>query len=223
MIQISRIRQFGAALRMFMVRAALVAVALFVTARYCRADIVSLDFENLPDAYFFSAGGQNIGSYYSGVTFGPYVTGLSVSRFGGYSDTAYPPHSGDVVVWSAYDDTMTLDFSGLETEVSFWYTSQNPITLAAYDSGNNLLGSVLGTANTDGTTGFSSYLEFDGAGIESASITSAAGQYVIDDLSFGPNTPSTVPESNSTLLLAAMTFGMLGVAWKLSRRRPRWQ
>ena len=81
------------------------AVILVVCALSAKADMVSINFEDLPDAYFFSAGGQNIGTFYSGVTFGPYVTGLSVSRFGGYGDAAYPPHSGDVVVWSAFDNT----------------------------------------------------------------------------------------------------------------------
>src|SRR5690242_10101169 len=58
-------------------------------------------FSDLPNSYFFNNGGQNIGSYYSGITFGPNVTALSVSRFGGYNSAAYPPHSGDVGIWDA--------------------------------------------------------------------------------------------------------------------------
>ena len=164
------------------------------------AGTVFLDFENLPDAYFFSSGGQNIGNYYSGVTFGPYVTGLSVSRFGGYSDAAYPPHSGDVVVWSAFDDPMTLVFDSPQSSVSFWFTSLNPITMTAYDSGTNSLGSVTGDANTDGTAGTSSFLEFDGTGIASVAVSSAAGQYVMDDLTFA-NNGTAVPEPGSGVLI----------------------
>lgn len=48
--------------------------------------------EDLPDEYFFSSRGQSIGSFY--ITFGPNVTGLSISRFGGYDDSGFPSHSG---------------------------------------------------------------------------------------------------------------------------------
>ena len=187
-------------------------ILLLAAGNKLRADIV-IDFENLPDMNFFSAGGQNIGEYYSGVTFGPYVTGLSVTRFGGYLDSAFPPHSGDVVVWSAYDDAMTLAFTGLETTVGFWYTSLNPITLSAYDSASSLLGSVTGDANSDGSFGTSSYLEFDGTSISTVTISSAASQYVVDDLSFGPNAPSAVPEPSSVVLLASMSVAL----WLLRR------
>ncbi len=167
-----------------------------------------LDFEGLPDAYFFSAGGQNIGNYYSGLTFGPYVTGLSVSRFGGYDDSGFPPHSGDVVVWSAFDDPMTISFDSAASDVSFWYTSLNPISLTAYDGSGDVLGSVDGDANTDGSTGTSSLLEFEGAGIASVAISSEAGQYVIDDLAVSTEV-SSMPEPGTGVLLAT-AFTMLG-------------
>ena len=60
-----------------------------------------LTFADLPDTYFFSSGGKNIGAYYPGMTFGPNVTALSVSRFGGFNSGAFPPHSGDVAIWDA--------------------------------------------------------------------------------------------------------------------------
>jgi hypothetical protein len=188
-------------------------VAVLASPAALSADVIT--FEDLPDAYFFLSGGQNIGNYYSGATFGPYVTGLSASRFGGYGDAAYPPHSGDVVVWSAFDDPMTLAFDSPESLVSFWYTSLNPITLTAYDSSSNPLGFVLGAANTDGTTGTSSYLEFDGSGIASVAISSAPGQYVIDDLTFSSGGSTTVPEPNSIILLVAA----LAILWVLRLTR----
>src|SRR5690349_7274071 len=70
------------------------------------ADMIT--FEDLPDVYFYNGGGQNIGSFYSGIVFGPNVTGLSVTRFGGYDDSGFPPHSGDVVIWDASDPTITI-------------------------------------------------------------------------------------------------------------------
>src|SRR5579871_4861236 len=85
------------------------------------ADTVT--FEDLPDAYFFSADGQNIGSFYSGLTVGNDVTALSASRFGGYDDAGFPPHSGDVVIWSAFDPDITVNFAMDQTSVGAWYTS----------------------------------------------------------------------------------------------------
>jgi len=190
----------------------IIGIAFWVIPKPVAASTSFLNFEDLPDTYFFSAGGQNIGSFYPGVTFGPYVTGLSVSRFGGYDDGGFPPHSGDVVIWSAFDDPMTLTFSFDETEVSFWYTSLNPITITGYDSSDDLIGSVMGDANTDGTTGISSFLEFDGVGIASVAVSSAAGQYVIDDLTFSNETTST-PEPIPVFLVPT------GLVLLLSLRR----
>ena len=70
-----------------------------------------VSFDDLPGAYFFANTGQNIGNYYPAFTLGPAVTALSVSRFGGYSSTAYPPHSGDVAIWDAADPTITVTFT----------------------------------------------------------------------------------------------------------------
>jgi hypothetical protein len=178
------------------------AVLLSIFSGGLMANCGVLDFEDLPDTYFFSSGGQNIGNFYPDVTLGPYVTGLSESRFGGYDDAAFPPHSGDVVVWSPFDDPMTLAFSSPETVVGFWYTSLNPITLTVYDASNNLLGSMTRPANTDGTTGISTYLEFDGANIALVTISSGAGQYVLDDLSVG-GVGTSVPEPGTGLLSLA--------------------
>src|ERR1019366_726959 len=115
-----------------------------------------ITFEDLPDAYFFNSGDQNIGNYYPGITFGPDVTGLSVSRFGGYDDSGFPPHSGDVVIWDASDPTITIDFASAIPFLGIWYTSYDPLTLEAFGASSNLLGTVVGNPNTDGTTGTTS-------------------------------------------------------------------
>lgn len=36
-----------------------------------RASTTVIDFEDLPDAYFFSSGDQNIGTFYSGIASAP--------------------------------------------------------------------------------------------------------------------------------------------------------
>ena len=103
---------------------------------------------------------------------------------------------------------MTLVFDSPQSVVSFWFTSLNPITMTAYDSGADSLGSVTGDANTDGTTGTSSFLEFDGTGIASVAISSAPSQYVMDDLTFGGG--AGVPEPGSVVLIGSALFVVFG-------------
>jgi len=202
--------------RLHLSKVVVLALMLLAGVTALKADTVVLNFEDLPDANLFSSGGQNIGNFYSGVTFGPYVTGLSVSRFGGYDNAAYPTHSGDVAVWSVFDNDTTLVFSVLRDSVSFWYTSLDPITLTAFDFGSGTLGSIVGAANTDGTTGTSSLLSIAGSGIASVTISSSAGQYVFDDLQFSTDAGSApVPEPSSLVL----SITMLAVCGIFARRR----
>src|SRR5437016_4878748 len=92
-----------------------------------QAQSTVVTFADLPDAYFSSSGGQNIGNYYKAFTLGPAVTGLSVSRFGGYNSAAYPPHSGDVAIWDATDPAITVTFSAAVQSFGIWYVSFDPI------------------------------------------------------------------------------------------------
>lgn len=129
----------------------------------------------------------------------------------GYDSAAFPPHSGDVVIWDASDDAMTVSFTNPQSDVGFWYTSLNPITLTAFDSSYIPLGLALGSANTDGTTGTSDFLSISESGIASIAITSVAGQYVLDDLQFSSGPATATPEPASVFLtivggaLTAMT------------------
>ncbi|MDQ2774949.1 MAG: hypothetical protein M3Y57_08535 [Acidobacteriota bacterium] len=50
---------------------------------------------------------------------------------------------------------MTIAFATPESTVGLWYTSLNPVTLTALDSGGSGLSLVTGNANTDGTMGTS--------------------------------------------------------------------
>jgi hypothetical protein len=177
------------------------------------ADVIT--FENLSDANFFSSGDQNIGNFYPGITFGPNVTGLSVSRFGGYASDAFPPHSGDVVVWDAVDPAITIIFASPIQSFGIWYTSFDPLTLHAFDASNNLLGSVVGDPNTDGTTGTTSFLSFTNPAITSVDLTSSPGLFTLDDLTFEQG-PTTVPEPRAFVLLASVLLGF--VAYRFVRR-----
>ncbi|HEX3745808.1 MAG TPA: RHS repeat-associated core domain-containing protein [Bryobacteraceae bacterium] len=182
-------------------------LALFVLGlASAYADVITITFENLPDAFFFNGDGQNIGTFYPGLTFGPNVTGLSVSRFGGYDDSGFPPHSGDVVIWDASDSTITIDFASSIESFGIWYTSFDPLTLQAFDGSNNLLGTVEGDPNTDGTTGTDTLLSFAGSGISSVTLTSSPGLFTLDDLSYEPGV-SAVPEPSAFVLLASALIG----------------
>ena len=172
---------------------------LFLSCASAYAGVIT--FEDLPDAFFFNGGGQNIGNFYPGVTFGPNVTGLGVSRFGGYASDAFPPHSGDVVVWDAADPNITVAFSSPIPHVGIWYTSFDPLTLQAFDASNNVLGTVIGDPNTDGTTGTSSYLSISNPGISYVSVASSPGLFTLDDV-------TTAPEPSTFGLLAASFLAM---------------
>ncbi|MEX2262540.1 MAG: PEP-CTERM sorting domain-containing protein [Bryobacteraceae bacterium] len=159
---------------------------------------VTVSFEDLPSENFFNDTGANVASFYAGLTFGPGVTGLSVTRFGGYSDAAFPPHSGDVVVWSAFDFDTTIAFATPQAVVGLWYTSFDFLTLTAYDIGNSPLGSVVGNPNTDGFVGVSNFLSVSFPGISSVVISGLPSAFVFDDLTF--STTAAVPEPSSAIL-----------------------
>jgi|GEM_PF-1285164 len=184
-------------------------VLLFLSFGSAYADVITLTFEDLPDVNLFSSGGQNIGDFYPGITFGPDITGLSVSRFGGYDDSGFPPHSGDVVIWDPSDSTINISFDSAIQSFGIWYTTFDPLTLQAFDSGSNLLGTVIGNPNTDGSTGTSSLLSFSGTGITSVTLTSTPGFFVLDDLTADTGT-STVPEPSSLALSVTAIALLLG-------------
>jgi len=168
-----------------------------------------LTFENLPDANFFSDAGVNIGTLYAGVTFGPGVTGLSVTRFGGYNEAAFPPHSGDVVVWSPFDFDTTIAFDTSQALVGVWYTSLELLTLTAYGAGNAVVGSATGKPNSDGFSGASSFLSVTAPGITSVVLSGSPGFFVFDDVT----SHEAVAEPTTVTLTG------IGVALMLAHRR----
>ena len=175
---------------------------LCVLSSIC-AQASTINFEDLSNQYFFSAGGQNIDNFYTGVTIGPGVTALSVSRFGGYPNSSFPPHSGDVAVWDAQNPTITIGFNSPIDSFKIWYTSFDPLSLQALGAGNVILGSAEGNPNTDGTTGTSSLLSFSGSGIQMIQLSSTAGLFVLDDLTYASGT--AVPEPASIFLFCMAT------------------
>ena len=130
--------------------------------------------------------------------FGPNVTGLDLT-----GSTAFPPRSGSIAVWDPVDLTVTISFSTPESMVGLWYTSLDFLTLDAYDSGSDLLQEMIGSPNTDGTTGESDFLSLTAADISSVTLTGPPGGYVFDDLTFTPEASSSVPEPSSAFLFGS--------------------
>ena len=185
-----------------------IGVLLLLAQKSAHADVV-IDFNTLPSTYMFLGGGQNIGSYYPGVTFGPNVTGLDLT-----GSTAYPPYSGSIAAWDPYDLVVTISFDDPQTMVGFWYTSFDLLTLTAYDSTDTVLSSVVAPANTDGTTGTSDFVFLTFPNISSITLQGPPGGYVFEDVTFS-QTLSSVPEPGSLTLLVPVCF----LLFALSRRK----
>ena len=190
----------------------LLTTAIALAASTMQLTAGAIDFEGLPATYIYSSGDQNIGTYYAGLDFEANVTGLDLT-----GSTAFPPHSGSIAVWDPVDLAVTISFSTPESMVGLWYTSLDLLTLDAYDSGNNLRGETIGSANTDGTTGTSDFLSVTAANINSITLTGPPGGYVFDDLTFTPQGSSPVPEPSTGFLL-----GSAALVWLFVRgaRKP---
>jgi hypothetical protein len=90
-----------------------------------------------------------------------------------------------------------------------------------FDSSNNVLGSNIGSANTDGTTGSNSLLSvsFPGTSYVTLGNTGLADDYAFEDLAFTPQV-AAIPEPRSWPLL--LTFMAALGALKLKPDWPPW-
>jgi probable HAF family extracellular repeat protein len=172
------------------------------------ASASAISFEDLPDAYFFNVGDQNIGTFYPGLTFGPDVTALSASRFGAYDDLAFPAHSGDVVVWDASDPAVTVTFTVPVSQFGVWYSSVDPLNVEAFGTRNEVVDISELKANSDGVTGSSSFFSLSTPGVQTVQIKGNAGLFVLDDVSF-----TAVPEPRRFGVLVTL-FGLLCIAFR---------
>ncbi|MBD3233664.1 MAG: S8 family serine peptidase [candidate division Zixibacteria bacterium] len=140
-----------------------------------------VDFEDVPEQYWYFGGGQNLGGFYSGLNFGSSVTILE-SQVYGYNDTGYPPHSGYQVAFTADVPTIRVDFDALTDHVGVWYTvGSGTLYLEAYNSGGGLIDNTSGGENY----GTNDFMEVNGSNIAYVLIHDSADFYTIDDFEWG--------------------------------------
>ncbi|MBC8368060.1 hypothetical protein H8E52_11665 [bacterium] len=166
---------------------AILALALLSVSAASALEVI--DFEGIPQDYWYFGGAVNLGSYYSGVTFGP-TTYILETQIYGYNDASYPPHSPVSVAVSISDPNIRADFTtGTVSHVGVWYTSGagTGLYLEGYDAGNNLVASTWGADNT----GTNSFLEINGAGIAYAIIHDSGDFFTIDDFEYTPESTAT--------------------------------
>ena len=143
-----------------------------------------------------------------------------VSPFYDYFD--YPAHSGSGVITNDPSNPMQVNFSaapgyGGVDKVTGWYTDPNGITVNAYDSHGNLLGTFNGAGVIGSTSQFSIT---EGLGyIAYVTISDNGGSpdnETVDDLSY-----QEVAEPGSLLIVCSGLFGAAGLLrLKMGRSRP---
>ena len=194
---------------------AVVALTLAATAKVAAAPVV-YDFESFQD-------GDAVANVIPGLTF----TRATVLEAGvSLNELEFPPRSGRYAV---YDDggAITIDFASSMSSVGAYFTYTSGLTLAAYDSGNNLLGTqtALFGANMkiSGELGSSpnEFISFADAGgrISRVTITGdiSGESYVMDDLTVDAG--NAVPEPSTVVLaLGLLGFGSVPGGWMRRRR-----
>lgn len=169
----------------------------------------SVSFDNFSD-------GDILTTEVPGLTFSNAIVlsaGISLNEF------EFPPFSGSNVV-SDNGGPITITFDSPVPNFSGYFTYLLPLTLTAFDAGNNQVDQVFSLFNSNlalsGDPG-SSHNEFiqvaSGVGIQSVTIAGDLGGY-----SFTLDGPSAVPEPGSLLPVCIGLFSMLTLKLKTKRK-----
>lgn len=180
----------------------------------------TIDFENMPQDYWYYGGQQNFGNYWQGVNFGPASTILETEVYG-YNNSGYPPHSGVAVLFSISVPYIDIVFDLAVDTFSFWYTTNDSFDVSYFDELNSLIGSQSLATNY----GSNSFFEFSNSeqNIKKITVSGVGNYFTIDDftapfITGQPSDPNhnVVPEPSTILMLG---IGLLGMA--ASRRYRR--
>ncbi|MBD3234047.1 MAG: T9SS type A sorting domain-containing protein [candidate division Zixibacteria bacterium] len=154
-------------------------VVLQRTAKGNSDGLVILDFEDVPEEYWYFGGNQNLDGFYPGLYFGPAAVILENLVYG-YNDTGYPPHSGHQVLASIDESFVQVNFDNPTDHVGLWYTSYYDFYLEAYDAGGTLIASAQGPSNYT----YSDYIEVNADGIAYVIYHNSGDFFVIDDFEY---------------------------------------
>jgi hypothetical protein len=180
--------------------------ALLVGAQRARADVIN--FEGL-------ASGTVVTNQYAaqGVTF----SGAQILTAGVSLNSSFPPQSGSNVVFDFSNGIITVTSANGWSSAGGYITGNTAITLDAFDSSNNLLGSVSTPgANYIGNNNNLSpniFLNLSFANIAYVEFHDHGNSFTLDDFTF----TSATPEPASLTMLGIGLFGMGGYA--LRRRK----
>ncbi|MBD3168385.1 MAG: PEP-CTERM sorting domain-containing protein [candidate division Zixibacteria bacterium] len=181
--------------------------------------LTTLDFEGIPDDYYYYGGNQNLGDYYDGVSFGTHATVLDRDIYG-YNSYGYPPRSGDAVLFTDafWSGEIRVDFDNNTNHVELWYSSFFDLWLEAYDEHGNLLTYDWG----DGIRRGNAFLEVNTADTDIAYVLihDHGYFYTIDDFGWeeGQGGGNPIPEPATVLLMATGLLGIGGIA-RFARKR----
>lgn len=160
-----------------------------------------VNFDSLSDGEIFTSQIPGL-SFTNGIIL---TAGISLNEF------EFPPASGSNVV-SDNGGEMTITFTSPALSVVGRFTYLVPITLTAFDGGNNQVGQVTSAFGSNlalsGDPGSSpnELLQFAFAGINNITITGdpLGGSFTLDDLEY---TTTVVPEPSSTIPILLTAVG----------------
>lgn len=193
----SRARRGVSALRSSLAR--VVCGFVLATGAAVQAAPIVQDFES------FSSG-DSVGGAIAGLTF----TNATIGSAGlSLNEIEFPPQSGSNAVIDI-GGAITIVFATPVNLVGAFLTYAAPLTLEAYDSASNLLGSVSGAFGSNYVTSGNAPNEFlslsSASGISRVVFTAdpAGGSFVLDDLTYDRRSGGgTVPLPGTALLLVA--------------------